>query len=75
MNKEGILRDLDFSDFDACVDCIKGKLPTRTRKGKRSRKQNILELIHIDINGPITPTAMGGYRYFITFKDYYSRFG
>ena len=73
--KEGILQDLDFSDFDTCVDCIKGKLPARARKGKRSRKLNILELIHTDISGPITPTAMGGYRYFITFIDDYSRFG
>ena len=57
--KEGILHDLDFSDFDTCVDCIKRKLPVRARKGKRSRKQSIPGLIHINISGPITPTIMG----------------
>ena len=51
--KEGVLYDLHFSNFDTCIDCIKGKLPTRAIKGKRSRKQNILELIHIDIKDPL----------------------
>ena len=73
--KEGVLHDLDFTDFDTCVDCIKGKLPARARKGKRSRKQDVLEMIYTDICGPITPSAIGGYKYFITFIDDYSRFG
>ena len=38
-------------------------------------RDNVLELIHTDIYGPITPTSMGGYRYFITFIDDYSHFG
>ena len=57
--KESVLHDLNFLDFDTYIDCIKGKLPTRAKKGKRSRKQSILELIHTNISGPITPTAMG----------------
>ena len=32
-------------------------------------------MIHIDICGPLTPTALGGYKYFITFIDYFSRYG
>ena len=34
-----------------------------------------MELIHIDICGTFTPTALGGYRYFITFIDYLSCYG
>ena len=30
--KDGILHNLDFSDFDTCVNCIKGKLIAKTRK-------------------------------------------
>ena len=73
--KEGVLHDLDFLDFDTCVDCIKGKLPARARKGKKGRKQDVLEMIYTDICGPITPSAIGGYKYFITFIDDCSRFG
>lgn len=71
--KEGILHDLNFSDFDTCVDCIKGKLTARARKNKATRSEKVLQLIHIDICGPIP--AMGGFRYFITFIDNFSRYG
>jgi len=73
--KEGILHDLDFSDFDTCVDCVKGKLTAKVRNTGANMRDNVLELIHTDIYGPITPTSMGGYRYFITFIDDYSHFG
>ena len=73
--KQGILHDLDFSYFDTCVDCIKGKLPAKVRNKEASWSVDVLELIHTDICGPISPAAMGGYRYFITFIDDFSRFG
>jgi hypothetical protein len=73
--KDGILNDLDFSDFDTCVDCIKGKLTAKTRRQKNGRSENVLELIHTDICGPITPAALGNYKYFITFIDDHSRYG
>jgi len=67
--KENILHRLDFYDFDNCIDCIKGKLSAKTRKTSGSRKEGILQLIHTDICGPITPIALGGNRYFITLTD------
>ena len=41
----------------------------------RHRCTELLEVIHIDIYGPFTPPAMGGYKYFITFIGDYSRYG
>jgi len=73
--KMNILHSLDFSDFDNCIDCIKGKLTAKIRKTSGSRNEGILQLIHTDICGPITPIALGGYRYFITFTDDFSRYG
>ena len=35
----------------------------------------MLELIHSDVCGPMSIQARGGYEYFITFTDDYSRFG
>ncbi|KAF7835637.1 Retrovirus-related Pol polyprotein from transposon TNT 1-94 [Senna tora] len=75
MVKQDIPHDLDFSDFDSCVDCIKGKFPARAKSKGASRSESILDLIHIYISGLISPTTLGNYKYFITFLDDYSIFG
>ena len=73
--KDGVLQDLDFSDFTTCVDCVKGKLTAKVKKSKTDRYADLLELIHTDICGPFVPPATGGYKYFITFIDDFSRYG
>ena len=35
----------------------------------------LLGVIHTDICGPFIPPAMSSHKYFITFIDYYSRYG
>lgn len=59
--KQGVLQDLNFLDFEACVDCIKGKFLTRARNKRENRFENILDLIHTNIYEPITLAAMGGH--------------
>ena len=73
--KNEILSDFDFSHFDTCVDCIKGKLIVKVRNAKVDRCTELLEVIHKDICGSFIPLAMGGHKYFITFIDDYSRYG
>ncbi|KAJ9689270.1 hypothetical protein PVL29_014779 [Vitis rotundifolia] len=73
--RDGVLSNLDFSDFETCVVCLKGKMTAKTRKEKIDRCGSTLDLIHTDICGPLTPTALGGYKYFITFIDDFSRYG
>ena len=58
--KDGLLHNLNFADFDTCIDCIKGKLTAKVRKNKIDRCKDVLEIIHTDICGPLTPQAMGG---------------
>ena len=72
--KDEILPDLDFSYFNTCVDCIKGKLTTKVRNVKIDRCIELFRVIHTDICGSFTPLSMGGYKYFITFIDDYSRY-
>ena len=43
--------------------------------GKRLRATQPLELIHSDIYGPMNVKARGGYEYYVTFSDDYSRYG
>ena len=52
---EGILDPLDLSDFQVCIECIKGK-QTNVRKKDANRCGDVLELIHTDICGPF-PTS------------------
>ena len=42
---EGILNTLDFTDFETCVDCIKGMQTNKSKKGA-NRSSDILEIIH-----------------------------
>ena len=43
--------------------------------GKGVRANELLELIHTDVCGPISHIARGGFSYFITFTDDHSRYG
>ncbi|KAL6327918.1 hypothetical protein AAG906_027329 [Vitis piasezkii] len=52
-----------------------GKMTAKTRNEKIDRCGSTLDFIHTDICGPLTPTALGGYKYFITFIDDFSRYG
>ena len=58
--KDGVLQDLDFSNFTTCVDCVKVKLTAKVRKSKTDRCTDLLELIHADLCGPFVPPAIGG---------------
>jgi len=54
------IRDpLDLSDFEVCVECIKGKW-TNIRKLGAERAKDVLELVHTDICGPFPSTSWNG---------------
>ena len=42
--------------------------------GHSERVNDLLGLIHSDVYGPLSSTARGGYQYFITFTDDFSRY-
>ena len=48
---EGVLPPLDFTDFETCVECIKGKQTNKSSKGAK-RSPGTLEIVHINICGP-----------------------
>ena len=73
--RNGVFSNLDFSNFETCVVCLKGKMTDKTRKWKIYRCGSTLDLIHTDICGPLTPPTLEGYKYFITFIDVFSRYG
>ena len=43
--------------------------------GQSERANELSGLIHSDVCGPLSSTARGGFQYFITFTDDFSRYG
>ena len=72
--KNEILPNLDFTNLNVCVDCIKGKQTKYTKKGA-TRSTQLLEIIHTDICGPFDVNSLNKEKYFITFIDDFSRYG
>ena len=70
---EGIDESIQICKVDFCEPCIAGKM-SRKPFGIRSRSSRILEIVHTDICGPISPIAYDGSKYFITFTDDFSNF-
>ena len=71
--KDGVIQTLDFTDFDTCLGCIKGKQTNKSNKGAKISDTK-LKIIHTDICGPFTTQCLNGQRYFITFIDDFTRY-
>ncbi|KAL4010594.1 hypothetical protein IC575_030095 [Cucumis melo] len=69
-----ILPNLDFTDLEICVDCIKGKQTKHTVNKKATRSSQLLEIIHTDICGSFDVPSFGGEKYFKRFSDDFSRY-
>uniref|UniRef100_A0A1X7TUN2 Integrase catalytic domain-containing protein n=1 Tax=Amphimedon queenslandica TaxID=400682 RepID=A0A1X7TUN2_AMPQE len=73
LSNQKLVDDFDCNtakSITLCKSCIDGKLHIRPfpKKGK-TRPQNPLELVHIDICGPMKTPSLSGAKYFVTFMD------
>ena len=68
---DGVLSTLNFTDFETCVDCIKGKQTNKSKRGA-IKSSTILEIIHTDISS--LDMDSHGHKYFISFIDDFSRY-
>lgn len=60
---------------ERCSVCIQGKMKRKKfPKSTNTRAKEVLEIIHTDVVGKITPTSLGGANYFVSFTDDYSRY-
>ncbi|KAJ9556102.1 hypothetical protein OSB04_010716 [Centaurea solstitialis] len=71
--KGGFLGNFDYKPFDNCKSCLSGKMTKQPFNSENERATDLLEIIHTDVCGPFSHVARGGYRYFITFTDDFSR--
>ncbi|KAJ9544624.1 hypothetical protein OSB04_024331 [Centaurea solstitialis] len=65
LQKGGLLGTFDYKPFSNCESCL----------SDNERANDLLEIIHTDVCGPFSHEATGGYRYFTTFTDDFSRYG
>ena len=75
MEKMGLLKPMGSEPYPTCEPCIQGKMTRLPFVGQSIRANDVLEIIHSDVCGPFTKVARGGFIYFITFTDDYSRYG
>jgi hypothetical protein len=75
LHSDGLLTSFDFESYETCEACLMGKMTKAPFTGFSERVADLLELVHIDVCGPMSTTARGGFQYFITFTDDFSRYG
>ena len=75
LHSDGLLESLDYESFETCEPCLMGKMTRTPFSGTMERGTDLLEIIHTDVCGPMSVSARGGYRYFVTFTDDLSRYG
>ena len=73
--KDDPLRKLNVGTLPVCESCLEGKMTKRPFSAKGERSKEPLQLVHSDVCGPLSVQARGGYEYFVTFIDDYSRYG
>lgn len=75
LHGDGLLSSFDFESIDTCESCLLGKMTKTPFTGNSERASELLGLVHTDVCGPMSCTARGGFQYFITFTDDFSRYG
>ena len=75
LHADGLLESLDYESFDACEQCLMGKMTRTPFSGTMERATDLLEIIHTDECGPMSVEARCRYRYFLNFTDDLSRYG
>ena len=75
LHSDGLLTLFDFESYETCEACLLGKMTKAPFTGFPERALDLLELVHTDVCGPMSTTARGGFQYFITFTDDFSRYG
>ncbi|KAL0423429.1 UNVERIFIED_CONTAM: hypothetical protein Sradi_0877700 [Sesamum radiatum] len=65
--------EIDYlENLPTCESCLNGKMTKKPFVAQSALANGLLDLIHINVCGPLNTPARGGFSYFITFTDYHS---
>ncbi|TXG67707.1 hypothetical protein EZV62_008982 [Acer yangbiense] len=73
LSKQGLLCGDKLDKLSFCDHCVYGKMIRVKFNVAKHCTQSILDYIHSDLWGPSRHVSMGGYRYFMSIIDDYSR--
>ena len=61
LHVDGFLESLDYESFDACEPCLMGKMTKTSFSGTMERANDLLDIIHTNVCGPMSVEVHGGY--------------
>ena len=74
LSKKELLAGIKGTPLKTCVHCFHGNQNRISfRRNIASRKSHVLDLVHLDVCGPLKVRTLGGDLYFVTFIDDHSR--
>lgn len=73
--KNGIVNGINFQEdqLSTCITCLKGKQTRKPFKHSENCAEELLDLIHSDLCGPMETRSLGNSLYFLTIIDDFSR--
>ena len=75
LHTDGLLESLAYESLGTCEPCLMGKMTKTPFSGTMEQANDLLEIIHTDVCGPVSVEVRSGYHYFLTFTDDLSRYG
>ena len=75
LHADGLLESLDYESFDTGKPYLAGKMTKTSLSRTMEQANDLLEIIHTDVCGPMSVEARRGYRYVLTLTDDLSRYG
>jgi hypothetical protein len=74
MHNKGMVKEFPECDLEAefCEHCIYGKQSQVRFPSGATRENDILELVHSDVFGPVIVPSLGGSLYYVSI-DYFSK--
>ena len=75
LHADGLLESLDYESFDTCEPCLMGKMTKTPFTGTMEQANDLLEIMHTNVCGPMSVEARDEYRYFLIFTDDLSGYG
>ena len=74
LSSSGVLGSVSLSPLSACMGCRLAKYQTLPFPSSESVSVASFDLVHSDIWGPSLVTSLGGFSYYVSFVDDFSRY-